>query len=757
MSNVDKLINNLKIDQGFLSNVTRWETIEPKEGVYADFPSSLDGRIVEKLKERGIGRLYSHQGQAVEAVLDGKSTVVVTPTASGKTLCYNLPVIDMILKNPQSRALYLFPTKALSQDQVSELHEIITSLGEDIKTFTYDGDTSPAARQAIRNVGHIVVTNPDMLHKGILPHHTKWVKLFQNLKYVVIDEVHHYRGVFGSHLANVIRRLDRICRFYGSEPIFICSSATIKNPGELAERLTGKKITVIDKNGAPSGEKHFIIYNPPVVNKELGIRKSSILEAKRLGQRLIGSGIQTIVFAKSRVGVEVLLTYLKEGIKDILGRSDSIRGYRGGYLPKERREIERGLREGKIKGIVGTNALELGIDIGQLEACIMVGYPGSISSTWQQSGRAGRRHGKALAIMIANSSPLDQYIAANPMYFFEVSPESGFINPDNLVILISHLKCAAFELPFKEGETFGSVEVVEILDFLAHEGVLVKGGSKYHWMADSFPAEEVSLRSASTENVVIIDITEEPKVIGEVDKFSAPMLIHEDAIYIHQGQQYQVEKYDYDNNKAYIREVNVDFFTDANLAVELKVLDVEGETGNKVVINHGEVMVRANVTMFKKIKMNTHENIGWGPLKFPEMEFHTTAYWISFSPEATHNITASQIESGLVGLGNVLTNIASLHLMCDVKDIKSVSQLKSPFNNMSTIYVYDNYPGGIGFSGELYKINRQLFKSAKDLIISCPCSSGCPSCVGPINEVGLEGKESTLKLIEVVLYEKHAG
>lgn len=730
--------------------ITSWRTTPAREAVYGEWPEALDSRLAEVLARRGIRRLYSHQAEAIAHALGGRNVVVVTPTASGKTLCYNLPVVNAVLSDPAARALYLFPTKALSQDQVAELHEVVTALGADIKTFTYDGDTSPSARQAIRQAGHIVVTNPDMLHSGILPHHTKWVKLFENLRYVVIDEIHQYRGVFGSHVANVLRRLRRICRFYGADPVFICCSATIANPGELAEKLIGAPVELVDRNGAPSGERHFIFYNPPVVNKELGIRRSSLLEGKRWAAELLKNGISTIVFARSRVAVEVLLMYLQEA----LGRDGAkqVRGYRGGYLPLERRAIEQGLRSGGIRGVVATNALELGIDIGSLEAAVLVGYPGSVASTWQQAGRAGRRSGVSLAVFVASSNPLDQYLITHPEYFFGRPPEHGWVNPDNLPILISHLKCAAFELPFTDGEQFGVETTGEILEFLAEERILHHVGGRWHWTQDNFPAEDVSLRSASRENFVVIDQTrkESPRVIGEVDRFSAPMLIHEQAIYLHGGEQYQIERLDYENRKAYARRVEVDYYTDANLAVNLKVLGVEREErlATGAARAWGDVQVNALVTMFKKIKLHTHENLGWGEVHLPEEELHSTAFWLSFPAEVEGRFRGDELQGALAGLANVLHQVAPLYLLSDPGDLHVACQVKSPFNERPTIFLYDSYPGGVGLSQKLFENCTDLLRSARELIAGCPCGTGCPSCVGPVEQVGEAGKAGALRLLE---------
>jgi DEAD/DEAH box helicase domain-containing protein len=563
----------------------------------------------------------------------------------------------------------------------------------------------------------------------------------------VIDELHIYRGVFGSHVANVIRRLKRICSFYGTEPIFICTSATIANPLELAEKLTEKPMVLIDKNGAPSGEKHFLFYNPPIVNEPLNIRRSTTLEVKELAGTFLKNKIQTIVFARSRVRVEILLTYLKELVKYQLGPK-SIRGYRGGYLPTERRDIEKGLRDGSIYGVVSTNALELGVDIGQLQVCIMTGYPGTIASAWQQAGRAGRRHGVSLVIMVASSNPLDQYIIRNPDYFFNRSPETARINPDNLIIAIDHIKCAAYELPFHAGENFGGFETEEVLEYLAEERILFKNGEKWYWMNDSFPAHNISLRSASQENVVIIDYSDvaNVKVIGEMDRFSAMTLLHEEAIYLHQGMQYQVEKLDWEEKKAFVREVDVDYYTDANLAVELKVLEEDKlRAFHDVEIGFGDVSVLAMATIFKKIKFETHENIGSGPISLPEGELHTSAAWLSLNKDVC-GISEERLDQGLIGMAHSLKSIAPLFVMCDSGDVHVVPQVKAAHNEKPTIFFYDRYPGGIGLSEKIYEGMETILTEAQQMIKSCTCALGCPACIGTETSAD-SAKQDVLRLL----------
>ena len=754
--NIAQILDQLKTDRDFQNNVTFWKKVPPRDAKWAEFPPSIKPELIAALQQHGISKLYTHQAEAIELILDGKNVVVVTPTASGKTLCYNIPVLNSLIDNPESRALYLFPTKALSQDQVNELHDLVKNITPhinfDIKSYTFDGDTPVSARKAIRSSGHIVVTNPDMLHQGILPHHTKWVKLFENLQYIVIDELHNYRGVFGSHLANVLRRLQRICQFYGSQPRYVCCSATIANPKELAQQIIERDVEFVDNNGAPRGEKHFIFYNPPVVNRELGIRRSYVKEARRVAQKFLLNNVQTIVFARSRLRVEILVTYLKELMKQAKKSPKLVRGYRGGYLPNERRAIERGLRNGEILGVVSTNALELGIDIGQLEVAVMAGYPGTIASTWQQAGRAGRRTTASLAVIVASSAPIDQYIINHPEFFFGKSPEEGVVDPNNLMILLSHIKCAAFELPFEDGEQFGVETTEEVLEYLEEHGVLHHVEGRWHWMAEAYPAEVVSLRRANPENVVIIDTTIEERVIGEVNLLDAPMLVHEDAIYLHEGRQFHVDNLDWERKKAYVKQVDVDYYTDAQTSTDVKVLDVfEQQEAGSGLKAHGEVNVTTLTPDYKKIKFNTHENIGHGKIALPEVSMHTSSYWWELPKNAAEllKIPQADLGDGLKALSNVLQHVAAILVMCDVMDIRSVPMVRAPLTQKPTLYIYDNHPGGVGLSRKLFHLHDDVKQMAREHIMSCECENGCPACVGPAIESGENGKEEALKLLDL--------
>ena len=763
-----------------------------REAQWAEYPAWVHADLVAAYTAKGICQLYTHQAIAAEAVHAGKNVVVVTPTASGKTLCYNLPILNSVLENSDTRALYLFPTKALAQDQLAELYDLNQRLDNRFGVFTYDGDTPADARRAIREKGHAVLTNPDMLHTGILPHHTRWTRLFENLRYIVIDELHTYRGVFGSHLCNVLRRLRRIANFYGGDPQFICCSATIANPGELASRLLEKKVEVLDANGAPAGEKTFVFYNPPVVNRSLGIRRSYINETSRVAQEFLKHDLQTMVFANSRLQTEILLTYLQQANPQPPGKPETIRGYRGGYLPNERREIERGLRDGRIRGVVSTSALELGIDVGSLDTVVMAGYPGSIAGTWQRAGRAGRRNGSSCAVMVASSSPLDQYIVRHPDYFFGNTPEHAFIQPDNLEILINHLKCAAFELPIAPGERFGEVDIPDICARLAEAGYLHLAGDHYHWTHEAYPADTVSLRSISSDNFIIIDVTGAANVIGEVDFPSALVFLHEKAIYLHGGRQYHVELLDFKERKAYVKQVEVDYYTDAVRYTQVRVLE-ETQTSPAAANSHshGDVLVRSQVVGFKKIKFFTHENIGDGKLELPENEMHTTSYWITLERPLLESLpySVSERQSGMFGLLHALASVATLLLMCDGRDLGTAIGERPPAPDSSTeiigtqhvaplqstgggasddfalsrrrdassskfkeffepnLYLYDAYPGGIGFSEPLYRAHELLIHKTRELISACVCDEGCPSCVGPAGDLAPRAKEAALALL----------
>ena len=750
--------------------ITAVRHFDARPAVFAPFPSSLDPRIVEALRTRGIEQLYSHQACAFDTVAKGEHLVVVTPTASGKTLCYNLPVLQALVQQPEARVLYLFPTKALAQDQLAELTELARSL-PDMRMFTYDGDTPQDARRSVRARANLVLTNPDMLHSGILPHHTKWVNLFQNLKYVVIDELHAYRGVFGSHLANVLRRLKRICRHYGATPQFIMASATIANPGDLARRLTGEPVTELNESGAPSGEKTFLVYNPPVINPDLGIRAPYLGEASKLAARFLRKRVATIVFCQSRLSTEVVLASIKQQVEDKTGDSGIVRGYRGGYLPLRRREVEQGLRSGEVLGVVATSALELGIDIGHLDLAVLAGYPGTIASMWQQAGRAGRRTGESAAVMVATSSPMDQYLAAHPDYLFGAPPEHARVNPENPFILINHVKCAAFELPLEADEPFGG-DVSAHLAALGEEGLLHRAGAHFHWSSERYPADHVSLRTVTSDNFLVIDTTardaqqvKRRQIIAEVDWKSAFAMIYPKAIYMVEGEPFEVQELHYreDEEKvAYVKKVVVDYFTDAITAKGVWILQrFDRQETPGLLAEQGEVLVAEKVVGFKKIKMGTLENVGSGEVELPQQEMQTTSAWLTLDPDLLHQISPRRddLVDGLRALTHLLHNLAPIFLLCDIRDVGSWlgdgspvqagqvvtrdtmrAQLVQGETFTPTIYLYDNQPGGIGLAERIFEVLPDLLARGLETLEACACRSGCPSCAGPVNEVGRQAK-----------------
>jgi DEAD/DEAH box helicase domain-containing protein len=846
---IQQALDALRQDSAFMKNATAWEKLPAREAHYSDFPEGLSPRLAAALRQLGEAPLYTHQAAAVQAALDGENVVVVTGTSSGKTLCYNLPVLNTLLEDPEARALYLFPTKALAQDQAAALSTLLQVLqaADLVPVRTYDGDTPPARRREIRGEARLLISNPDMLHTGILPHHPRWGPFFQNLRWVVLDELHVYRGIFGSNVANLLRRLRRICRFYGAEPQFVLTSATIANPKELAERLIEAPVRLIpvDLDGSPRAEKHVILYNPPVIDQALGMRRAYTLEATRIAERFLNAEVQTAVFARARLTTEVLLGYLRDAYQHLGGDPRRVRGYRGGYLPLERREIEAGLRAGLVLGVVATNALELGVDIGQLGAAVVAGYPGTIASFWQQIGRAGRRSEVSAGILVASAAPLDQFVALHPRYLFERSPEMGLINADNLSILVRHLRCAAFELPFEAGEGFGSFgDVSELLEYLAQAGELFRSNGSYRWVADAYPAEGVSLRAGSDDTVVIQDVGEgRPVVIGEVDRVTAPILLHENAVYIHEGRTYVVKALDWEGALAQVEPVEVDYYTDAGETVNVEILDVfDADEGRAARRAHGWAQVTAQATSFRKVKRYTHETLGYGPIDLPAREFETSAYWLWIAPPTVERLEregvlvapmdygpswpqarraalardgqrcrqcgapqregrqhevhhlkpfrdfgyipgqnrndrlANELDnlitlcptchhraelargtrSALGGLAYALANIAPLYLMCDPRDLGTVTEVRSKHTKAPTITIYDRLPEGLGLAERIYELHDELLAGALDLVRNCRCEEGCPACVGPVGLGAGDMKVLTQQLLEA-LREKDVG
>jgi DEAD/DEAH box helicase domain-containing protein len=854
LSEAARLLARWRADPTVAENIAAWEELAAHPPEWAELPEDLHPDLAAALRRSGVSRLYTHQRQTWEAVSAGRSAAVVTGTASGKTLCYNLPVLDALLQDPAGRALYLFPTKALAQDQLSALRGLEISQAP---AAIYDGDTSHKDRPAIRSQARLVLSNPDMLHTGILPHHTSWAGFFRGLRFVILDEMHIYRGVFGSHVANVVRRLRRVARFYGADPQFILTSATIANPVELSEKLVEKEVVLIDRQGAGRGQKSFLIYNPPVVNKELGLRRSALQESVRLADDLLVYGLQTIIFARSRRSVELILTYLRQQSSATAASSpagepvgkpvgepaeqnaSAIRGYRSGYLPGQRRAIESGLRSGQVRAVVATNALELGIDIGAMSAALLVGYPGSIAATLQQAGRAGRGSEHSLAVLVATADPLDQFLARHPGYFFQRSPEQALVNPDNLLILLDHLRCAAFELPFSAGEGFGSVpadQVAQLLDFLSSEGTLHPSAERYFWMADRYPAQTVSLRSATADSIVLQSELENGATasIGEVDYASALWLVHPGAVYLHEAQSFLVAELNLTDKIAALHPANSDYYTEPRSETTVMLQEqiaLEAVPGGQKA--YGDIQVTRQVTGFRKIRWHTHEQLGMESLDLPPTQLETTGYWIcldsavvdllrdmglwrgdanDYGPgwerirqevrrrdgfrcqacgiseqkrehDVHHKIpfktfrdgegridiqqanrlenlvtlcptchrrveTAVRVRSGLAGLAYALGHLAPLFLMCDIGDLGVHSDPQAPLGlGQPTVVVYDQIPAGIGLSQRLYEIHGDLLLRASELVGTCACQDGCPSCVGPGGESAEGGKKETLAIL----------
>lgn len=749
----------------------------------APIPTGLDPRLVAALHGRGISRLYSHQAQALEHALAGRHVVVATPTASGKSLCYHLPVLQGLLTQG-SRALYLFPTKALAQDQLAELLALNAAGALGVRAMTFDGDTPADARRSVREHGDIVISNPDMLHQGILPHHPKWARLFEGLRYVVVDEMHTYRGVFGSHMANVIRRLKRICRFYGSAPCFILCSATIANARELAERLIGAEVAAVTASGAPQGKKTVLLWNPPLVNPDLNLRASARSQSARVARLALKAGLASIVFANSRLAVEVLTRYLKDVFDRDPRKPPRIAAYRGGYLPDERRDKELKLRAGRLDCVVTTSALELGVDIGALDVAVLNGYPGTIAATWQRLGRAGRRNRASLGILVAGSDLMDQFLARHPEFLFGASPEHARIDPDQLLILMDHLRCAAFELPFRAGDAFGPHPLEPLLGYLQEHGLLHREGETWHWIADSYPANAVSLRAVTDGNFTVIDVTDgRQAMLGEVDYSAAALTLYEGAIYLHQGEPWQVERLDWTGRKAYVTRTRADYYTDAIDYTRLKVLDIFGQaSGAGAMCSHGEVHVVRRVAGYKKIRYHTHENVGYGPVNLPDQEMHTTAVWWELADWALASAFASRQSAldGFLGAAHALHHLAALVSLAEPRDLGravgdgaatwsavvgsdgrvSLRTLEGVSDDAAsaerrfrpTLYLYDNYPGGIGLAAPLFERRAILVRQARALIADCPCRAGCPACIGPVlaERQGMSAKQAAMTVLDLL-------
>lgn len=746
---------------------------------FSDWPDGCAPVLLEVLRGRGIERPYTHQAAAANAVLAGRHTCVVTPTASGKSLCYNLPILSSMLEaapgedGERPTALYLFPTKALSQDQVAELNELVGALARSdevppVGAWTYDGDTPGDLRTILREKGDVIVTNPYMLHVAILPNHLRWHRFFRRLKYVVIDELHVYTGIFGSSVANVVRRLRRIARHYGSDPVFVAASATIPNPGDHFARLVEERPVVVDDNGAPRSERHHVLYNPPLVNPALGLRERAVDTARGVARELLKHRVPSIVFGRSRTTVEVLTKYLKDAALGLGLDPDSVVGYRGGYLPNLRRRIESGLRAGEITMVCATNALELGVDIGSLDAVVMCGYPGTVSSYHQQAGRAGRRSGTSLALMVATSRPLDQYVLAHPDYVLDGTGGRAVVDPDNLVLATHHLKCGAFELPFHVGDAFGTFpHAGELLQVLSQpQGVLLEKSGKYHWMDQAYPAEEVSLDAVESDTFVVLeelaaDVTRgqsgtagRARSLGHVDRPQALTTLHPGAIYQHQGVQYQVTELDWDGRRAYAKRVKVDWYTEAETETEVQVLQEDGEADGPLVLQgFGDVHVTTLATLYKRIRFYTNENVETGPIDLPAEEMDTTALWFVVRPELERRVRFhDSTRAGAVGgLAHLLRGVAPLFVQMGGGALRARGYACHPHWESPVALLYDGVPGGVGLAERLFSVREELLAAALDVLRKCPCRGGCPSCIGLARDRGPSARRAAREILELLV------
>ncbi|MFC1941596.1 DEAD/DEAH box helicase [Chloroflexota bacterium] len=728
-------LHHLESQPTYKGQIAHNEHIPSRQADYAELDDPLAAELQGCLDRHGLSPLYSHQADAVNRARRGKNVMVATSSASGKTLCYNIPVLQAVLTEPRSRALYLFPTKALAQDQLRGLHEMFCPCllpVEEVATF--DGDTPRSERAGIRKRGRIILTNPDMLHVGILPNHQSWSGLLRHLRYVVIDEAHIYRGVFGSHVACVLRRLRRLCSLYGSNPQFIFSSATIANPGEHAEGLVGLPCEVVNNDGSPRGRKDFVFWNPPLIDEAKSVRYSANYETTNIFTELVSQGTRTLAFTRTRRLTELIYVYSKKRLEEVsYALTKLIMPYRAGYLPEDRRKIEQELFGGKLLGVVATNALELGIDSGGLEATILDGYPGSIASTWQQAGRSGRSQGESLSFLVALDNPLDQYFMRHPDYFFQTGFENVLVNPGNPYILRDHLLCAAWEWPLNNyDDRFFSPELSQEREALEGQGRLRKRNQRWYLSPSiSYPAQAINIRSSSGENIAVVDVAT-GSMLETVETSVAFFQIHPGAIYLHQGESYLVTKLDLTNLVAYAEPTWVNYYTVTKELHDLRVVkEKQGKTLGQVNVHVGDVEVTVSVVGFKKKRQFTEEVIGDESLDLPPQTFSTVALWFDLPPQAFSRVADANLDlaGGLHAAEHAAIGILPLFALCDRNDIGGVSTPLHPDTGRAQIFIYDAYPGGIGIAEKGFDMITELWEAALRVIAECPCRDGCPSCV----------------------------
>jgi len=741
---VATFLERLGTQRFFSGQIVHVQELPDRPAMYVDVPGGLHPAIQAALQQQGIGRLYCHQADAIDRVRQGRHIVIVTGTASGKTLCYNIPVLETLIQDPLATALCMYPTKALAQDQLRGLGKFQLPDKEiQFLAGTYDGDTPQNLRRRLRDGGNVILTNPDMLHQGILPHHARWNRFFTHLKYVVIDEVHAYRGVFGSHLANVVRRLSRICRHYGSSPQFICCSATIANPREHAERISGQTMDLITEDGSPRGAKRCVLWNPPPRDTAArgggedwrvgGDRRSPLWEAVHLMTALVREGVQTIAFVRTRLAAELIFKNCRDLLRPVSRRlAESVHAYRGGYLPEERREIERRLVAREILGVASTNALELGIDIGTLDACILVGYPGTIASLWQQAGRAGRGEEESVVFMVAHNSPIDQYLMANSEYIFAQNPEQAVVDPDNPHVAIGHIKCAVHELPLSDDDVqlFGPYADV-VLELLEEDETVRRIDDHWYWATSEYPAADVNLRNSAGPVYTIQDQTDRERVIGTMDELSALAQLHDHAVYLHGADTYFVNELDIEQKIARVERRDLDYYTQSVQASQIKVDEVEEETvWRDAALGFGDVTVTTTIPMFRKIRFHSRDSLGFERLELPPQSLETVAMWFTPPERVIEQMQERKMVpgEGLIGIANVLVEVAPFFLMCDTRDIGTV--VDSRCFGRDTLFLHDRYPGGMGYARRCLDRVDEIMRTIHTVIQECACPDGCPSCVG---------------------------
>jgi len=773
-----RFLARLLTEESYASQIAHVEELPERPAAYAEAPGGVHPAVQAVLEKQGISQLYSHQAEAIGHVRQGRSIVIVTGTASGKTLCYNIPVVEALIEDRLVTMLYIFPTKALAQDQLRGLGAFLSPTdGIEFLSGTYDGDTPQSLRRRLRDGANVILTNPDMLHQGILPQHARWNRFFTHLKYIVIDEVHAYRGVFGSHLANVMRRLGRICRHYRSSPQVICCSATIANPKEHAARISGQPVELIARDGSPRGPKRFVLWNPPPLQTAArgdaedwragGDRRSPLWEGVHLMTSLVKEGVQTIAFVRTRLAAELIFKNSRDLLRPISRRlADSIHAYRGGYLPEERRRIEKRLVDKEILGVASTNALELGIDIGSLDACILVGYPGTAASLWQQAGRAGRGREESIVFLVGQNSPVDQYLMTHWDYLFAKTPEQAVVDPDNPHIVIGHLKCAAHELPLSEqdAEAFGPYAAI-VLELLEEENSVRRLDDRWYWASTEYPAAQVNLRNIAGPVYTIQDASQGESVIGTMDEVSALTQLHDHAVYLHGAETYFVEQLDLEQKIARVVKQDLEYYTQAVQSSQIKIDEVEEEAEKLgCSLGFGDVTVTTTIPMFKKIRFHSRDSLGFEELELPPQLLETVAMWFVPPEEIVEQLSDRRLLIGdaLIGAANLLVEVAPMFVMCDAQDVGTV--VDSSNLGRDALFLHDRYPGGMGYARRCLDRFEEIAETMYAVLHECSCEDGCPSCVGsavpPFAMTDLDSavrgripsKEGARALLEAVLH-----